>query len=247
MPSPENAVPSEWKSTRFWLAIGVTIVSITAVTILARIIITKGNGTEAQNVLNSVLPLLGTWVGTILAYYFSKENFEAATRSVTELAKQITPQEKLRATLAREKMIPKDQIFYKSLPADKVTLVSVLSDLEEAKKGNRVPILGDKSEPKYILHRSIIDKFLAACARSANPPGNLNALTLENLLDQAAEIKHMAESFGVVRSDATLADALAAMSSTPDCQDVFVTKTGSRDEPILGWITNVVIQENSKV
>jgi hypothetical protein len=61
---------------RGWgLAIGVTIISIAAVTLLARIIISRGTDTAAENVLNSVLPLLGTWVGTILAYYFSKENF----------------------------------------------------------------------------------------------------------------------------------------------------------------------------
>jgi len=45
----------------------------------------------------SVLPLLGVWVGTLLAYYFSKENFEAATKSVTEMAREIGGMEKLRA------------------------------------------------------------------------------------------------------------------------------------------------------
>src|SRR5713226_1358319 len=115
MSDSANGPPNEWKSARFWLAIGVTIVSIIAVAVLAMQVIDHAKDKDiagnAQNVLNSVLPLLGTWVGTILAYYFSKENFEAATKSVTELAKQITPQEKLKAALAKDKMIVPGSMF----------------------------------------------------------------------------------------------------------------------------------------
>ena len=48
-------------------------------------------------------------------------------------------------------------------------------------------------------------------------------------------------SFAVVSEDATLADAKAAMESVRDCLDVFVTKSGTKDEPVLGWVTNVLI------
>lgn len=34
--------------------------------------------TVAQQVMSSTLPLYGTWVGTILAFYFSRNAFEAA-------------------------------------------------------------------------------------------------------------------------------------------------------------------------
>src|SRR5271155_1830489 len=92
MPNDGTISSSDWKSTRFWLAIGVTVISVVAVSSLAGLIIHNSKDQQdaarsAQNVLGSVLPLLGTWVGTILAYYFSKENFEAATKSVTEMAK----------------------------------------------------------------------------------------------------------------------------------------------------------------
>jgi len=46
-------------------------------------------------------------------------------------------------------------------------------------------------------------------------------------------------------SKAWLADAAAMMSANRDCQDVFVSKTGDRKEPILGWITNVLITQSS--
>jgi hypothetical protein len=54
-------------------------------------------------------------------------------------------------------------------------------------------------------------------------------------------------SFGTVAEDATLADAKRAMESVPWCQDTFVTHGGSREEPVIGWITNVIIEANSRV
>ena len=40
-------------------------------------------------------------------------------------------------------------------------------------------------------------------------------------------------------ADKTLADAKEAMDRMPGCQDVFVTRTGAPDEPVVGWLTNV--------
>jgi hypothetical protein len=249
MPNQIEGQPSDWRSTRFWLAIGVTGISIIAVTILAGLVIhySKDATATAQNVLNSVLPLLGTWVGTILAYYFSKENFEAATKSVTDLAKQITPQEKLKSVLAKDKMIPRSQMLFKSLPTDKLKLGEMLSELEQAKKGNRIPVLGNKGEPMYIVHRSIIDNFLSSLALGGKTAAEIRTLTLQDLLDQNEKMKAMAQSFGVIGQDATLADAMDIMGKIHDCQDVFVTRTGAKDEPVLGWITNVIVQDNAKI
>jgi hypothetical protein len=248
MADPVNTPPTEWKSTRFWLAVAVTAISITAVTILATLVIRKeGNPQSPQNVLNSVLPLLGTWVGTILAYYFSKENFEAATHSVTELAKQVTPQQKLQSTPVRSKMIWKEQMFKEKLPANQLNVTEMVNRLEQAKKGNRIPIVGEKDEPKYIIHRSLIDSYIAALARSGKSAQDIAAQTLQNMLEGNPDAKRWAESFAVVKEDATLADAQSAMAAVRDCQDVFVTQTGSKDEPIVGWVTNVIIQDNAKV
>ncbi|HEX7516361.1 MAG TPA: hypothetical protein VF345_03640 [Chthoniobacterales bacterium] len=41
------------------------------------------------------------------------------------------------------------------------------------------------------------------------------------------------------------------MTSAPgvpgNCYDIFVTTTGSASEPVTGWITNDIINENAKV
>lgn len=50
-----------------------------------------------------------------------------------------------------------------------------------------------------------------------------------------------------MKREATLADAKSAMDSLPNCQDVFVTQGGTRNEEVQGWVTNVIIAENATV
>jgi hypothetical protein len=201
MPSPFDVPVDEWKTPRFLLALLVTGISILAVTVLAAVIIVRRHDPDApQNVLNSVLPLLGTWVGTILVYYFSKENFETATQSVTALAKQLTPQQMLQSTPVRAKMIPRSQMFVQKAPASNLKLTDVLNKLEQEKKGNRVPVLGDKDNPKHIVHRCLIDSYLTGLARSGKSTEEITAQTLQNMLDGNSDIKRIAESFAVEKT-----------------------------------------------
>jgi hypothetical protein len=248
MPDDNNNPKSEWKTARFWLAIGVTVTSIASVAILAGLIISVATNKEdaGTRVLSSILPLLGTWVGTVLAYYFSKENFEAATKSVTELAKQITTQDKLQSTQVSRVMISRKDMFVKAGAADTLKLSGILDELEKQKKGDRVPILGTRDEAQYILHRSLIDKFLSGQARGGKSATDVAALTVADLLKDP-DLKKMAGAFGIVKSDATLSDVADLMTKIDSCQDVFVTQTGDTGEAVLGWITNVIVQDNSKV
>jgi hypothetical protein len=34
----------------------------------------------AKDILATLLPVIGTWIGTVLAFFYSKENFESAAR-----------------------------------------------------------------------------------------------------------------------------------------------------------------------
>ena len=198
-----------------------------------------------MQVLTTVLPLIGTWVGTVMAYYFSRENFEAASHSAAELVKQLTPQEKLRSTPARDKMIPRQNMFAKILPADEGKLLNdILNELDKSKKGNRVPILSDKGCALYVVHRSIVDRYIATQARSGV---SVLTLTLKNLLEDAGIKDFLKYSFALVAENVSLADAKQAMESRQNCQDIFVTANAREDEDVKGWVTNIIIQENSKV
>lgn len=45
----------------------------------------------SQNVFNGLLPLFGAWVGAVLAFYFSKDNFQTASESVRDTVREFNP------------------------------------------------------------------------------------------------------------------------------------------------------------
>src|SRR2546427_1451912 len=88
-----------------WL-IGLSIAGITMASGLSIVLATSKDRPEmARLVFASVLPLFGTWVGTVLAFYFARENLQAATDSTIRLAGREEP-----STPVSEVMIPKAQI-----------------------------------------------------------------------------------------------------------------------------------------
>lgn len=110
---------------------------------------------------------------------------------------------------------------------------------------NRIPLFDHEGHPMYIVHRSMIDKFIVKRVMSAVGSVNPADLTLADLLSDL-EMKEMFENtFVVVKRQATLAEAKSAMVSKPGCSDVFVTAGGGRNEPIQGWLTNVDIVRSS--
>lgn len=237
--------PKEPFAIRDYIAVSITLVSILGVLALAWVCIHLGR--DPQTILSTVLPLIGTWVGTVLAFYFSKESLDAATRSVASIAKQLTPSDKLKQILAKDKVITKDQMFFKTTPESSIKLLETLDELEQKKKGDRIPVLDAQDQPKYVVHRSTIDQYLTAKARAPSPP-DLKTLTLQNLLDDYADLKtKLQSSFVTLNESATLQDVKAAMDAVADAQDAFLAKNGTPNEPIIGWITNNIIADNSRV
>src|ERR1043166_6835732 len=44
----------------------------------------------SKYVLGVLLPVIGAWVGTVLAFYFGQVNFEAASKSAANLVRQLS-------------------------------------------------------------------------------------------------------------------------------------------------------------
>jgi hypothetical protein len=243
-PAPD---PTAEGGFRHWLAAVVTIVSIIGAVVLGAFAIASPTpNSTAQTILSMVLPVIGTWVGTVLAYYFSKENMEAATRSVATIARQLTPEERLRSKPVQDVMIPLAKMFFVRGPANELNLVEAVKELDASRKGDRLPVLNKEDWPLYVVHRSTVDRFLVNRA-SANPPAALNTLTLADMLANPDLKSALEKSFAVVRASATLADAKTAMDALTFPQDVFVTSNGSEKEAVIGWITNAIIEENARV
>jgi len=115
----------------------------------------------AQLVFTSILPLLGTWVGTVLAFYYTKENFESASRATLEAVR--SGSQRLESTRVADKMMPTSAIVTARIPAgktiDDIQTQEVVSEFEKlgsnGQKISRLLFLDDSGACTAILHRSV--------------------------------------------------------------------------------------------
>ncbi len=253
---PEPTISAEETASRAklgrWLVLGglvvILILGALAIGVALRVEDVDKKFTYVKDVISIFLPVVAAWVGTVLAFYFSKENFVAASEKAVELARQLTPEQRLQRIPVMEVAIPVEK-------AGKVVLekaetdIKVQSDLLQgffAKNAfNRVLIVTPARVARYILHRSMFDKYIATRALE-KPAPKLEDLTLADVLSDAY-YKRIALAFGSVNRDAYLAAVKATMDGNPDCSDVVVTDDGTKATPVVGWVTNVIVAERSRL
>jgi hypothetical protein len=135
------------------------------------------------------------------------------------------------------KMIPKSEMFFVTLDGA-AAREQLLADLVQRLKAvgrHRLPILDSEGRIQYMVHRSSVAEYLVE-----RPPEK--TLTLGRLFDESPEMRKLFEtSFVVVARSDTLQKAKTAMQAVTDCRDVFVTEHGQLEEPIVGWLTNVML------
>lgn len=224
----------------YWALAAVTLMGLAAMIIGG----VQNNLTYVKDILSMLLPVMAAWVGTVLAFYFSRENYVAAAQNNAAIL-GLTLQQRLEATPAKSAMIPTAQAdLLKTKEAeDKIKLKDHVLEGDAIKKGrNRIPILGDDSVVRYVVHRSMIDKFIAEQAMAGNP---VAALTFKDLLN-SGDNKEWITSFGCVCPEDNLSKVKTIMESNPKCSDVIVTEDGTRNKPVLGWLTNVIVLDKSR-
>jgi hypothetical protein len=152
-----------------------------------------------------------------------------------------------RAVPVTLRMIPLGDFFFKNLgeiDPQSLKLKDLVEELE-LRACNRIPMFNNEGCPIYIVHRSMIDKFIAKRAFSVAGSKSPNDLTLADLLADHEMQQMFTNTFVVVKRQATLAEAKSAMLTRPGCRDVFVTAGGDRNEAVQGWLTNVDIARSS--
>ena len=203
----------------------------------------------AKYILATVLPVVAGWVGTVLAFYYGKENFEAGSRSITDAAKALTSKDKLAATVVAN--LGKSRSEFKALvlnAADSQNPKGI--DLQKIKDGfrdetaadklyERLPVLLTGDLPYMVLHRSTLNAFLVE-AKAAT-----NTFTLDDLFKTVAYLPN--NSFVTVAPNATAAQAKTEMEKIPNCSDVFVTADGTRQTAVTRWITNVDLLKAAEI
>ena len=247
----------KWLEPRTFLALTVVMLVFLGIGLLGRSILEFSNDTEKETIFNQMftmlLPLFGSWVGTVLAFYFTRENFESATKSYQQLMSKLTPEEKLKSSPAVDNVLRNFhfEVFDKDL-----TLTKMIANLDDAppkygfpqsKKFHRIPVFDEGNRPQYVLHRSMINAFTMQKLREGMTANKVKELTLENLLTDANFKDRVALTFVTLRDTATMADVKVAMDPFDTVQDAFITNTGRSDSAVYGWITNNMIENVSSV
>jgi hypothetical protein len=223
------------RTTREWIALLVITLSVLSIGGVSYVAIAfadpDGRAEMSRLVFGSLLPLLGTWVGTILAFYFARDNLQAATASTVELLRQGRSD-----TIVWAAMIPRaEMVVHKAAAGEDVDtlrladLYTAMTDAERA----RLPILTASDGVRYVVHKATIDRFATTVGTQ---PTALPQTVADLLADP--KLKVLVEAIAVVGPTAVLDDARKAMRSVDNCNDVFVTTTGRRDDPVAGWLTN---------
>ena len=221
-----------------------SLVGIAALAIVA--IVEAGNNRAATTrfVFSAILPLLGTWVGTVLAFYFAQRNFEAGAASVQEatrnaavaLAGGVEP-----TTPVTRVMIPRSAFTSHDLgsseSAESVPLSKIRDEMGAiVPPSRRLPVLTSTGVVVCVVH----DSTLTAYAQHVGQTTETIDKTLGDLLS-APEFEKLVKAIAFVSEKATVNDARAALASVENCNDVFVTATGQSNEPAIGWLTNTLL------
>jgi hypothetical protein len=138
--------------------------------------------------------------------------------------------------LVESRMNTLDRMYYLDLSnesAPQVNLKELLAHLESL-NWSRLPIL-NATLPKHVIHVCDIDRFLRQKAFAQNA---IDTLTLADLLADEAIVKRLTDAWETISDQCTLEEARELMRGKKKCQDLFVTATGSRNEAVLGWLTD---------
>ena len=206
----------------------------------------------SKYVLGVLLPVIGAWVGTVLAFYFGQGSFEAASKSAANLVRQLSPREKLQAEPVGHAMMKINDVTTFKIPADKtqadITIKQLIDEgfeKDQLQPRNRLPILDAEGRGKYVIHRSIVDAFVAA--KKHPPTADESTLTLKDLLEDPKLKDYIVNSFIPLAPDATLADAKDLFDRNPLCLDILVTQDGTKNGIVVGWITNVMVLQAATI
>jgi hypothetical protein len=85
-----------------------------------------------------------------------------------------------------------------------------------------------------MIHQSSIEKYIATGGKQEDSLDNFIGTQKKAGLEFGLN-----KAFVVVSEKSTIAAAKIKMEGVRFCQDIFITKDGSADEPLIGWIANV--------
>ncbi len=248
----DNIETSGKDSTRTWLALGLPFLSIVLLIIISSIYLVQSSdkAAAAKSVFNTTLPLIGTWVGTVLAFYFTSHNFDAAAKHARAMVNQLTSKEKLQLIIVQDVMIPikKATTLTLNKKESDIKLKADMIDMLGKDHKERLPILDMDGRVRYIAHRSMIERFIMhKIIQERKPAEDISLLSLQDMLDNDWYREVLTSGFKTLHATSNLAEAKDLIDKVKFCSDVFVTEDGTPGTKALGWVTNVIVREQATV
>ncbi len=222
------------KNFREILGLGVIAISVIILGVVGYKIVGNAKATteDYQFVYSSILPLVGTWVGVVLAFYFGKENYEAASKRYENILNKLTPDVLDNVAVSQIMISKKTMVSRKWSELKDLTVKDVIDFLASINK-SRLPILDDQGKVKYIIHESLLSKpqkkeGVGVQAADTSVKMSAFATANESIIGQIITAKETE----------TLEKVRQLMSNTANCKDVFVESAGGE---LVGWLTDTLI------
>lgn len=183
-----------------------------------------------MGIFTAVLPVFATWVGTVIAFYFSNESFRQAATAAREAAQGLRPHERV-----SDRMIEFDKIVKIVRNRDAVTSITMTEVIRHySSTVTRVIIFDTHRVPVFVIPKRLIPAELID--GSGQPTAAANE-TIDVFRKRSTTIAEETGKFSFVSEQATVDDARTIMAAA-GVMDLFVTKTGQRTEAVLGWVPN---------
>lgn len=190
---------------------------------------------SSETVFNTLIPLVASWIGAVIAFYFGRDNYEAAAEQVIALTRDTLDEISVENIMINSKTIVTQKIDQKE---EATTTLSSLIELYTKIDKDRIPIFSSDITARYIIHRSTMIEY-----KESKSPDQQKDLTLKQMItDNPNNFGYKQErGFITVAKNVALEQAIEEMNAVKDCQDIFVTDNGKEDGKVLGWLTNSLI------
>jgi hypothetical protein len=245
-PSSSDPTPKPPLLGRDRLARMVVVGSFLTLFLLAGVLVSfasHGGGSDsaaeaAEKCFNAILPVLASWVGTVLAFYFSATSQDSANKILGDTFNKVsgvTPPSDERVST---RMIPTPKIIGtidlgKDRP-EQVTIGDLRRGFEKTESRPAITRLFflERDVFKFVLHSSTLYAFIVKTGASDDG-------TFADLLKDQDTAYQISKLVVFVSTNATLGQTKTALEGVDGAQDVVVTPTGNGTESMLGWISNV--------
>ncbi|MDI1256295.1 MAG: CBS domain-containing protein [Flavobacterium sp.] len=183
---------------------------------------------NSEKLFGILLPVISTWIGTLLAFYFGKENFEAASKTYEKIISKLTP-DVLDDVKVKQVMTDRASMVVLNTNDEKlqpINLPGLLAFLDSISKA-RLPILDPEGKIKFIIHKSIITELIA------KPEMAAAVTTMEQFVQKYPIIAQ----FGTVKESDKI-EVAQQLIKDKKYSDIFVTDANN---VVIGWLTDVQI------